>query len=237
VTETDHGIQAGAVATIRTAYPEHAIIAEEAMPPQENLPDPTTARYCWVLDPLDGTRNYAAGFPCYATSIGVLDRGVPIAGVIREHCTGNVYEAIKGDRATLNGNRMGIGDVDSLPDLMVGVSSSKDELTVRVVSSWARQRGIVLRNVGSTAVHLGLVACGALAAAFCKRCKIWDIAAGVVILGEAGGMITDPRGHPIDSLDLQCDPATDTPFLASAPSVHQQLLDQVLEAARAAATE
>jgi fructose-1,6-bisphosphatase/inositol monophosphatase family enzyme len=84
--------------------------------------------------------------------------------------------------------------------------------------------GLIWRNLGSTALHLGLVASGALTAAFCKRAKIWDVAAGVLLVTESGGRITDLSGADLAPFDLTDPPDRDLPFLAAAPKTHERLL-------------
>ncbi|MFQ5414908.1 MAG: inositol monophosphatase family protein, partial [Phycisphaerae bacterium] len=103
VTETDHAIQALILDAVAGAYPDHAVLAEETLVSPEHHADRGTARYCWVVDPLDGTRNYAAKFPCCSTSIAVLDGGVPVVGVVVEHHTGRLYAGACGRGVTLDG--------------------------------------------------------------------------------------------------------------------------------------
>ncbi|MCH7807669.1 MAG: inositol monophosphatase [Planctomycetes bacterium] len=227
VTETDHAIQAHIVGAIADTYPDHAVVAEETISEGHAHKDPTQARYCWVIDPLDGTRNYAVGFPCFSTAIAVLDRGEPIVGVVAEHNVHSVFSALRGGGVTLNGKVIHRGQPMDGGDVLIGVPSSKDELTVRVVQHWAGVKGIVLRNLGSTAVHLALVAGGGLGAAFCVRAKIWDIAAGALLVTEAGGLITDPFGQPRSVFALDGDPNENLPFLAASPARHSRLLESI----------
>lgn len=224
VTETDHAMQATILGAIADTYPEHAVRAEETVARPDAHADPTDARFCWVVDPLDGTRNFAAGLPWFATSIAVLDRGRPIVGVVREHGTGITYAATAGGGATVNGTACRACDRAVTGDMLVAVPSNKDPLTQHVLQTWAATPRFVLRNVGTTATHLALVASGALAAAFANRCKLWDIAAGALLVIEAGGRITDPRGNPCIPFDLGADSDADFPFLAAGPQVHRRLL-------------
>ena len=225
VTETDRAIEAHILRTIAEHYPDHAVCAEESA--GRSAMDRTKARYCWVIDPLDGTRNFVSGFPCFSTSIAVLDRGQPVVGVVLEHNLGSLYAATLGGGATLNDRPMHAGQAQPGFDLLVGVPSSKDPLTVSVLRRWLDAKGLVHRNLGSTALHLGMVAAGTLSAAFCKRCKIWDIAAGALLVTEAGGFISDPFGQPRVPFDLVGDPTDDLPILSAWPGVHQQLLDSI----------
>ncbi len=227
VTEADHAIQSHLLRAIAEAYPDHAVRAEEVLERPDAHPDPALARYCWVVDPLDGTRNYASAFPCFSTSIAVLDQCRPVVGVVLEHNLGLLYAAAAGFGSTLNGAAVRVAADRKDWDMLVGVPSSKDQLTLSVLRSWAATPGLICRNLGSTALHLGLVASGALAAVFCKRTKIWDVAAGALLVTEAGGRITDLLGADLAPFDLTADPNADLPFLASAPAIHERLLSSI----------
>ncbi len=229
VTETDRAIERHILGAIRTAYPSHAICAEESA----NRPDTARSdtRYCWVIDPLDGTRNFVAGLPCFATSIAVLDAGRPVIAVVLEHNVGDLYTALRGEGTRRNGHPVTVAEIEPNSDALVGIPSSKDPLTVGVVKSWAGTKGLVMRNTGSTALHLAMVGAGMLAAAFSKRCKIWDVAAGALLVTEAGGCFTDPWGAARIPFDLGGDPEADLPFLAAAPGPHQQLTELLRSAA------
>lgn len=230
VTDADHAMQELIIRGITEAYPDHAVIAEEQNPVLDQPLDPAQTEFCWIIDPLDGSRNFAAGFPCFATSIAVLRRGNPIVGVVMEHHLQRVYAAIKGEGAWCNDERLDISGSPRLRDHLVGVPSSKDRLTVQVVEHWTRTRGLVIRNVGSAAFQLALVAGGALSAAFCRRCKIWDIAAGLLIVEEAGGIVTDPFGVPVLPFDLAADPDDNIPSLGAHRDVHEQMVASIRDA-------
>lgn len=225
VTEADTAVEAHILGKIREVYPDHATCAEETGNKADSAR--ANARYCWVIDPIDGTRNYASGFPCFCTSIAVLDRGLPVVGVVYEHNRRAMYVATAGGGTRLDDKGVGIVEVSPNDDLLIGIPSSKDNLTVRVLRNWIGTSGIVLRNLGSTALHLAMVGAGSLGAAYCKRCKIWDIAAGALMVTEAGGVITDLRGNPRIPFDLTRDPSDDLSYITAAPATHQRLLDQI----------
>ena len=224
VTDADHAIQAHILEAVAARFPHHAVCAEETVSDPAAHAEPTAARYCWVIDPLDGTRNFVSGFPFFATSIAVLDRGRPVVGVVGEHNLGLVYAAAKGSGATLNDRPIRVNEPPPGSDVLLGIPSSKDRLTIDTVCAWIATKGFVLRNVGSTAVHLAMVAADTLAGAFGKQCKIWDLAAGLLLVTEAGGHITDPVGGDLLPLSLDADPNRDIPFLAAAPKLHGRLL-------------
>ena len=233
VTETDHRIQAEIVRAARARFPDHAIVAEESLPADASRPAPPDAEYCWVIDPVDGTRNFVAGLPCFATSIAVLRRGEPVVGVVFEHNSRQTYAAIAGGGTKLNGEAAGVCAPDPAHDILLGIPSSKEASARRVTARWVATRGYVVRNLGSTALHLALVASGALAGMFCTKCKIWDIAAGVLLVREAGGRVTDLKGNDLRWFDLTIEPGTNTPVLAAEPAIHERLLETVRESASA----
>jgi myo-inositol-1(or 4)-monophosphatase len=235
VTETDIAIQTHILNAIAQDFPDHAVCTEEAIDNPADFPVATEARFCWVVDPLDGTRNYASGVPCFSTSLAVLDRGRPVVGVVFEHNQNLLYTAVAGMGATFNGTAICVEEPSCGSDILVGIPSSKDQLTVDVLCDWIRRPGLVARNLGSTALHLALVASGALSAAFCKRSKIWDIAAGALLVTEGGGLITDLSGAERMSFDLAADPDADLPVLAAASQTHRQLLATIQTATRATA--
>ncbi len=227
VTEMDTAIQDHILSTIAQTYPDHAVRAEETVEKPTAHADPATARYCWVIDPLDGTRNYASGFPFFGTAIAVLDNGRPVVGVFHEHNTKAMYSATSGGGAMLNDRAAHPCEVAAGDDLLLGIPSSKDSLTLGVIRRWTSTRGFICRNVGSTAAHLGMVASGALSGAFAKQCKLWDIAAGWLLIKESGGIITDPRGGELVPFSLTGDPNADVPYLAACPDIHRRLLDTI----------
>ena len=227
VTEADLAVQALMADRLESECPDHAIIGEEST--QDHWPGATleTARYCWVIDPIDGTRNYAVGFPCFATSIALLDYGVPVVGVVREHNTGRTYSAAVGCGATCDNRPIEALKQRVSGDRIVAFASSKDELSVGICHRWISQPGLVARNLGSAAMHLALVASGAIEGAFARRCKIWDIAAGALLVTEAGGKATRLDGKPLFPFDFGNDPNVNTPILAGTCELHRELLSDI----------
>jgi myo-inositol-1(or 4)-monophosphatase len=227
VTTTDYEIQSLIVRTIGGAYPDHAICGEETAPTAEARVAPSGIRFCWVIDPLDGTRNYVAKLPCFATSIAVLDDGVPIVGVVYEHNTRQLFAAIAGAGATLNGRVIRVNELGAESDHLLGLPSSKDEMALRVGRVWHATRGYICRNLGSTAFEMGLIARGAITGMLGRRVKIWDIAAGALIIGEAGGVFTSPAGEPLIPFRMDADPQQSIPFLAASTRMHGVLLESI----------
>lgn len=216
VTDVDRAVQRDIARAIRGAHPDHAVIGEETLDDEPPGPSPREARFCWVVDPVDGTRNFVAGFPCVATSIAVLDGGSPVVAVVVEHHTGTRFWAIDGRGAYRQGQRCVIAEPRPDDDWLVGIPSSKDALSLRAATAWCSTRGLVARSLGSAAYHLSLVAVGALAGTLCVQCKLWDVAAGLLLVREAGGTVRTPDGDPITAFDLGRDRQEDIPVLASA---------------------
>jgi myo-inositol-1(or 4)-monophosphatase len=226
VTAMDHAIQRDLTAAIRERFPDHVVLGEEGDHAAGRV-ERTQARFVWVLDPLDGTRNFAAGLPCFATAIAVLDRGEPIVGVVYEHNLRRSYAAATGRGARCDGVPIRATDSSAHHDHLVGIPSSKDDLAVAIVRAWAPVQGIVFRSLGSAAMHLASVAAGAMSAAVGIRAKIWDVAAGVVLIREAGGQISTPAGDPLTPFDLSLNPNQDLPFLAATASTHDYFLRSI----------
>lgn len=224
VTDVDQSLQDDIVGFIRREYPGHAIIAEEKLNAFGDIPPPTDAEYCWVIDPLDGTRNFVWQFPSFGTSIGVLRRGVPVAGAVGDHPLRRIYTASLGGGAKLNDKPLTETTFADEDEIVVGATFSRDPLTRRFIQGYLDTPGTVLRNTGSSAAHLGLVACGALAAAFSKKCKIWDVAAGALLVSETGGVVLDEAGENRIPFQLDRDHSRDLSTLACAESVERRLL-------------
>jgi myo-inositol-1(or 4)-monophosphatase len=222
VTCTDLSIQATLAEHIAGAFPGHALLAEEDIGPAAGLAPPGEARYCWVIDPLDGTRNFARGLPCYATAIGVLEDGVPVAGVIRDHPTRTTYSAARGRGAWVGERRLAVSTSAFDGRAVVSFQPAHTTRAYERAIDWLRV--VNVRSLGSTAIHLALVAAGALDGAYGEDCYLWDVAAGAVMIEEAGGILTDPKGEAIFPFDLRREPRRHVPFLAGGPTMHGQLL-------------
>ena len=219
VTEADWAAEEHIRDALNRAYPDHDVLAEEA---GLGTAPPRRARYCWAVDPLDGTQNYIRGFPCFATSIALLEAGVPVVGVVREHVSGRTYTAVAGHGAQVDGAPMQVARHRLDYEFFVGVSSSKHPQSRAALTRLLER--VSLRSVGSTALHLALVAAGAMDAALSRRCYTWDVAAGYLLVREAGGVCTDLAGRDRLPLSPQPDPTVRTPFLAAGPHVHAELL-------------
>lgn len=229
VTDADHEVQAAIFDAIGRAYPDHSVIGEESLRHPERHATHESADYCWVVDPIDGTRNYARGISIYAASIAVLHEGEPVAGAIFDATSGHVFSAAQGGGAECNGRPLQMtadaGDVD----VTVLVSSFRRQPVPQVVRNWMDT--YLFRNYGSLCLHLAWVAAGLADAAFAAECRLWDIAAGALLVSEAGGAVTSDDGGAVWPVDVESYDGGEVPILAGAPPVHGRLLDSLRAAA------
>jgi len=225
VTEADHAAQAAIFDAIAQRYPDHAVIGEETVRHPDRHAPAHSARYCWVVDPIDGTRNFAQGMSIYATSVAVLDRGVPLAGAIFDASSGGVYSAALGAGADFEGAPLAVSASRTASDLTVLVSSFRRCPAPIVVRDWMDE--YTFRNHGSLCLHLAWLARGRADGAFAKECRLWDIAAGALMVAEAGGVITYDDGSALWPIDVDRYDGADVPILAGTPSVHARLLDSL----------
>ena len=160
VTESDRRSEEIIVARIREHFPDHAIIAEEGGGASAAA---AGAKYCWHVDPLDGTTNFAHGYPCFAVSIGLSEDGEPIAGVVFNPVSDEFFTAARGEGAYLNGQRIHVSSVDKLATSLVatGFPTHQRKRSANMNYYWEftlRSHGV--RRDGSAALDLCSVACG-----------------------------------------------------------------------------
>jgi len=195
VTEADRHCQQIAVNRIRETFPDHGFIGEEGEPGQifKRLPR-GEPQIWWVIDPIDGTNNFAHRIPIFAVSIGALLNGRPVAGVIFHPGTDAMFTAVAGGEAQLNGRRIQSSEDDISPVTSIGLDSHFGDVTPAWVDAIIRQSRY--RNFGTTALQMAFVASGGLIATVACTPKLWDIAAGVLLIEEAGGLISGITGKP-----------------------------------------
>lgn len=191
VTEADVASQRAIHDLLRARYPDHRFLGEEG------LSDEGTSPFRWIIDPLDGTSNYVHGFPYYAVSIALERAGELVAGVILDPTRNELFAAARGRGATLNGQPIHPSRAARLKEALVMVSlpvavppgHPAVERFVRTMSAaQATQR------TGSAALNLAYTACGRIDAFFSTSLKPWDMAAGTLIVREAGGRVTQIHG-------------------------------------------
>ena len=161
----------------------------------------TSARTRWVVDPLDGTTNFVHGFPVYAVSIGLEVDGEPVVGVVADPVSGRVYRAARGQGAFVDDVRLRVSDAATVSTALLGTGFAYDRreradfYLARFRVMLERSRG--LRRAGSAATDLTFVARGALDGFWEFGLKRWDVTAGIVLVQEAGGVVTDHSGRPV----------------------------------------
>jgi myo-inositol-1(or 4)-monophosphatase len=224
VTDVDIQIQQLITDHVAREFPRHGILAEESTETAPGMTDPGSAEYCWVIDPLDGTRNYVHGLPFYCVSIALLERGEPVVGVIHDPNCDRAYSAVKGQGAFADGRRMGVSAAGWSDGPLLGIPTPRrTPLPAAIYQDWGA-RG-VLRHIGSTCLNLALTACGALDACFAQEVKLWDVAAGALLVTEAGGLVTSPDGQSVFPVEPQRYGGEDIAVLAGGQLLHDELME------------
>ena len=202
VTEVDHASEQAIIETLRTAYPDHAILAEESghTAGKDASALAHEAEHIWVIDPLDGTTNFIHGFPQYAVSIALMQRGVVTQAVVYDPNRDELYTASKGRGAFLNDRRIRVSRRTKLDEALVGTGFPFRQLDhlddylrmFKVVT----ERASAVRRPGAAALDLAYVACGRYDAFFEFGLSAWDVAAGSLLITEAGGLVGNFSGDP-----------------------------------------
>jgi len=193
VSEVDDAAEEAIISVLRDAYPDHGILAEES-----GRTD-TKSDYVWVIDPLDGTTNFLHGFPQYCVSIGLLHKGKPTQAVVYDTNRNELFTASKGVGAYLNDRRIRASRADKLEDALVGTGFPFRE--VGHLDDYLRMfRNVTkgtsgIRRPGAAALDLAWVACGRIDAFWEIGLSPWDMAAGALLVREAGGLIGDLDGN------------------------------------------
>ena len=225
VTETDTAAEALILGRLRDAFPEHRILAEEGGGDAWQAPGPPI----WLVDPLDGTNNFAHGFPHMGISLALVADGVPIAGVIYDPLRDEIFAAAARGGATLNGQPIRVSGVPRLADAFLATGfpydrrTAADNNTARLDHFLRRSQGV--RRTGAATLDLAYVACGRFGGFWEIRLNPWDVAAGVLLVREAGGRATDFAGTP--------DCLSGAEIVASNGSIHEEMLQVVREGSAA----
>jgi myo-inositol-1(or 4)-monophosphatase len=192
VSEADRMAEEAVIGMIHKHYPDHAILAEESGAQGDS-------EYTWVIDPLDGTTNYLHGFPVFCVSIGLLHKGRPEHAVVYDPLRQELFTASRGQGAQLDGRRIRVSGERTLEGALVGTGfpyrDSNEALGPYMkMFSAAMAKTSGIRRPGAAALDLCYVAAGRLDAFWETGLKIWDIAAGALIIREAGGIISGLDG-------------------------------------------
>lgn len=220
VTRADIEAQQAIAEHIRNVFPDHAFLGEEGeLGSGRNV---QTAEHLWVVDPIDGTNNYAHGIPCFAVSIAYLRDGVTQCGVVFDPSRNELFSARRGAGAFLNGRPLRVSSSTGIEGAIVatGFAYERGEYVRRTLQTVQalfdhKLRGI--RRFGAAALDLCWVAAGRLDGYFELKLQPWDFAAGALLVEEAGGRVSDAEGRPL----CMSSPAV----VASAAGMHQGFLE------------
>ena len=225
VTETDTAAERLILSRLRAAFPHHRILAEEGGGAAWQEPGPPV----WLVDPLDGTNNFAHGFPHVAVSLALVAEGRPVVGVIYDPLKDETFAAAVGRGAMLNGEPIHVSKVARLADGFLATGfpydrrTAPDNNTARLDHFLRRSLGV--RRAGAASLDLAYVACGRFDGFWEIRLKPWDVAAGVLLVREAGGRATDFAGT------ANC--LSGEEIVASNGLIHEEMLRVIREGAHA----
>lgn len=224
VTEADLKCQEIILDQIKEKYPDHGFIAEEGESAEPLILPPRSDKgIWWVIDPIDGTNNYAHGLLTFAVSIAAFHENEPIVAAIYEPATDSMFTTSKDADAQLNMSRINVSDekINQFASFAVD-SHFKPQMAAAFADVMQSTR---FRNFGSTALHLAYVAKGAMIGAITTVTRLWDIAAGTLIIENAGGIVTDFDGNEIFPLkDIQTAAQQNYQILASNKKTHADFL-------------
>lgn len=207
VTEVDKGSEKLIKRLIQTHFPHHSFLGEEGVEPGPEasaraLAEMRDEEYLWIVDPIDGTTNFVHGFPFFVVSIALAYKGEVIVGVVYDPMKDELFLAEKGKGAYVHGKKMGVSGEDKLSTSLIATGFPADHiyalpLNLKGLQAIAPQvRNI--RSGGSAALHLAYVAAGRLTGFWEIGLNSWDLAAGVLLVQESGGRVTDTLGQPYD---------------------------------------
>jgi myo-inositol-1(or 4)-monophosphatase len=194
VTEVDKASEALLVGGLQQSFPDHDFLAEE------NLYPDRSASHKWIIDPLDGTTNFTHGFPWFAVSMALEVEGEVVLGVIYHAMMDEMFTAIKGKGAWLNGSPIRVSSRSPLRSSLLATGFPYDSATDRE-NNFAhfanfQMGGRGIRRAGAAALDLAYVAAGRLDGFWESKLKPWDVAAGQLLVAEAGGRVTGFKGEP-----------------------------------------
>ena len=219
VSEVDRGGEAAIIGILREAYPDHAFLGEEGGAIG-------SSEYQWIIDPLDGTTNFLHGFPMYCTSIALVHKGVVTQAVVYDPVRNDLFTATRGSGAFLNDRRIRVSQNIRMEDALIGSgfpysSMEHQDRYLRMLAEVMR-KSAGIRRPGSAALDLAYVAAGRYDGFWELGLKPWDMAAGTLLIQEAGGLVSDLEG---DGQFLQTGHV-----VAGNPKIFAQLLPMVVRA-------
>ena len=189
ITEVDKGAENIIISALKEAFPEHGIISEESKPEGQSN------EYCWIIDPIDGTTNFIHGYPQFAVSIACQRNKETVIGVVYNPCNHELFTAIRGSGAYLNNKRIRVSSTRLVSQSLIGTgfpfrNPEKIDSYTNVFKEVLKTTSGI-RRAGAAALDLAYVACGRLDGFWEQGLQIWDMAAGCLLIEEAGGFVTD----------------------------------------------
>lgn len=225
VTETDREIERFIVARLTEAFPDHLIVAEESTA-NASPARPREEQYVWYLDPLDGTTNFAHGYPQFCVSLALGLGPELMQGIVFDPMRGELFRACRGEGATLNGEAIRVSGTERLDSALIGTGFPYDrrlraDAYLRLMKEvMTRAQGV--RRVGSAALDLCALASGRLDGFWEAKLRPWDTAAGVLIAREAGGRVSNFAGGDFDLYGEE--------ILASNGRIHAEMVEALKKA-------
>jgi myo-inositol-1(or 4)-monophosphatase len=217
VTRVDRESEQIILGTIKEAFPDHMFLTEES------LHDTGTGHYRWIIDPLDGTTNFIHQFPVFSVSIALEHKKELLLGVIYEPLRGDFFTAEKGKGSFLNGQKITVSNIRAFSDSLIatGFPFRRKDIIAPYLDLFRNifMKASDLRRCGSAALDLAYLACGRCDAFFEIGLSPWDIAAGSLLVREAGGIVTDFVGGTGYMLTGN--------IVAGVPDIHRELLAEV----------
>lgn len=219
VTSVDNAAEKTIIDVIRQAYPSHGILAEES-----GRHDSAGDETVWIIDPLDGTMNFVHGYPQFTVSIGIQHKGRYEHGIVYDPFTQDLYTASRGHGAQLNGNRIRVSQRNTLNGALLGIGFPHNKRSPDFIDTYLSMfkdlytHSAGIRSSGSAALNLALIAAGRLDGCCQVSLMDWDMAAGIVLISEAGGYISNYQGETTSEALLSGD------IVAGTPKVHQAML-------------
>lgn len=197
VTEVDKSVEEAVIDLLRTAYPDHGFLCEESGLHEAGQTVDGIPEYQWIIDPLDGTTNFIHGFPVYAVSIALAHRGQVVQAVIYDPSRNELFTASRGGGAFLNDRRIRVSGLTRYHDAMLSAYVPDSGGGVSPDSRWANLLSgcASVRRMGASVLDLAYVASGRIDGFCAKNLKRWDLAAGGLMILEAGGLIGDFEGE------------------------------------------
>lgn len=216
VTEADLASERLILERIRSYHPKHAILAEEA---GAVVIEGGSSEWKWIIDPLDGTTNYAHGYPCFAVNIAAEHNGEIVIGVTYDPTRDEMFAAERGQGATLNSRKIRVSETESLKDALLVTGfpydfAQRPNFMHHFTQFILRGRGV--RRDGSAALDMAYTACGRFDGFWEEGLNPWDMAAGKLLIEEAGGTITRYDGSAFDVYN--------PPVCASNGLIHEEML-------------